>query len=63
MFEEFSNSNIESVERLEFKPRTKGKTVYFRDFIRGIVDEADSSDLDIIDAEIVQKSIPINRKE
>lgn len=34
--------------------KIKGKTVYFRDFIKGIVDSDNKSDLDVIDAEVVQ---------
>ena len=40
-------------------PRTKGKTVYFRDFIDQIADDTDKADLDVIDAEIVKEPVRV----
>jgi hypothetical protein len=37
------------------KTRRRGKTVYFRDFVAGMVDSDNESDLGIIDAEIIQE--------
>jgi hypothetical protein len=45
------------------KTRIKGKTVNFRDFVERMVDGDNKSDLDVIDAEIVQKSVQIKIKD
>jgi hypothetical protein len=45
------------------KTRIKGKTVNFRDFVEGMVDSSNKSDLDVIDAEIVQEPIRIRIRD
>ena len=45
------------------KTRIKGKTVNFRDFVAGMVDGDDKSDLDVIDAGIVQEPVRIRIRD
>ena len=45
------------------KTRIKGKTVNFRDFVAGMVDDDNKSDLDVIDVEIVQEPVRIRIRD
>lgn len=45
------------------KNSIKGKIVNFRDFVEGMVDGDNKSDLDVIDAEIIQEPIPIRIRD
>jgi len=43
--------------------RIKGKTINFRDFVEGMVDGDNKSDLDVIDVEIVQETVRIRIRD
>lgn len=56
-----TEKQLEEIIRRKTKKKPKGKTVFFRDFIDEIPDFSDS-DIDIIDAEIVNEPIGIKVK-
>ena len=56
-----TEKQLEEIIRRKTKKKPKGKTVFFRDFIDEIPDLSDS-DIDIIDAEIVNEPIGIKVK-
>jgi hypothetical protein len=51
------------LQNSDSKPRIKGKTVYFRDFIDQMSDNDNMSDLDVIDTEIVKEPVRIRLRE
>ena len=55
-----TETQIEKIIQNKVPRKPKGKTVFFRDFIKEISDS--ESDLDIIDAEIIEESIRVRPK-
>ena len=46
-----------------FKPRRRGKTVYYRDFIENLDQKNKINELDVIDAEILDKKVKLSIKD
>ena len=60
LIENPTETQLEEIIHRKVKRKSKGKTVFFRDFINDIPSEgADLSDTDVIDAEILEKLIRI----